>query len=180
MKTLITYSSQTGFTKKYATWLSEELKADCIPLKEAKKVNLDDYDKIIYGGWFCAENIMGLDKFIKKANKLSTIKNKQVAIFGVGSGPIENPELVEVLKKINSNISTNFGDDFNYKLFYCQGGFSYEKMNLPSRLAMKLFVKMLKSQKNKTPADEAKIKMISSSFDATDKKFIEPIIDFIK
>ena len=38
MKTLITYSSQTGFTKKYATWLSEELKADCIPLKEAKKV----------------------------------------------------------------------------------------------------------------------------------------------
>ena len=56
----------------------------------------------------------------------------------------------------------------NYKLFYCQGGFSYEKMNLPSRLAMKFFVKMLKSQKNKTPADEAKIKMISSSFDASD------------
>ena len=84
------------------------------------------------------------------------------------------------MKKINSNISTNFGDDFNYKLFFFFFGFSYEKMNLPSRLAMKLFVKILKSQKNKTPADEAKIKMISSSFDATDKKFIEPIIDFIK
>ena len=39
MKTLIIYSSQTGFTKKYATWLSEELQADCIPLKDAKKIN---------------------------------------------------------------------------------------------------------------------------------------------
>ena len=47
MKTLIIYSSQTGFTKKYATWLSEELQADCIPLKDAKKINLDDYKNII-------------------------------------------------------------------------------------------------------------------------------------
>ena len=49
MKTLIIYSSQTGFTKKYATWIAEELQADCILLKDAKKINLDDYENIIYG-----------------------------------------------------------------------------------------------------------------------------------
>ena len=52
MKTLITYSSQTGFTKKYATWLSEELKADCIPLKEAKKVkDMSFYNPVMREKW---------------------------------------------------------------------------------------------------------------------------------
>ena len=180
MKTLITYTSQTGFTKQYATWLSEELQADCVSFKEAKKINFNDYNKIVYGGWFCAENITGLNKFIKKIGKLSSIKSKQIAIFGVGSAPVGNPETTEILKKINSFVLSNFGDDLNFKLFYCQGGFSYERMNLPSRLAMKMFVKILKSNKNKTPQDEAKIKLISTSFDKSDKKYLEPILDFLK
>ena len=37
MKTIIVYSSQTGFTKRYADWLAEELGADAITLDEAKK-----------------------------------------------------------------------------------------------------------------------------------------------
>ena len=53
-------------------------------------------------------------------------------------------------------------------------------MGTPSKLAMKMFVKILKSNKNKTPQDEEMIKMVSSSYDISDKKFIEPIIDFIK
>ena len=44
----------------------------------------------------------------------------------------------------------------------------------------KLFVKILKSNKNKTPQDEAKIKLISTSFDKSDKKYLEPILDFLK
>ena len=180
MKTLIIYSSQTGFTKKYATWLSEELQADCIPLKDSKKINLDDYENIIYGSWFCAGGLNSLNWFITKASKLATIKNKKIAIFGVGASPKENPELPAALEKVNSVIFSKLDKDLNLKVFYCQGGLNYEIMGTPSKLAMKMFVKILKSNKNKTPQDEEMIKMVSSSYDISDKKFIEPIIDFIK
>ena len=37
MKTLIIYTSQTGFTKKYSEWIAERTKADILTLKEAQK-----------------------------------------------------------------------------------------------------------------------------------------------
>ena len=36
MKTLVVYTSQTGFTQRYAEWLAEEMNADIINLKEAQ------------------------------------------------------------------------------------------------------------------------------------------------
>ena len=38
MKTLICYTSQTGFTKKYSEWLKESLDADLFELKEVQKM----------------------------------------------------------------------------------------------------------------------------------------------
>ena len=39
MKTLVIYTSQTGFTKRYAEWISEELNADIYDLKDVKREN---------------------------------------------------------------------------------------------------------------------------------------------
>ena len=54
MKSIIIYSSQTGFTKRYAEWLAQELEADVITIAEEKKQGneyFDEADEIIYGGW---------------------------------------------------------------------------------------------------------------------------------
>ena len=67
MKTLVIYQSSTGFTQKYANWIAEELSSDA---KELKKVSVNDVqnaDRIIYGGWIMGGMIMGLDK-IRKMN----------------------------------------------------------------------------------------------------------------
>lgn len=45
---------------------------------------------------------------------------------------------------------------------------------------MKMFVKTLKSKKDKTEAEEIMVKMISSSYDISDKKYIEPILQYLK
>ena len=37
MKILVIYNSQTGFTKKYAEWISQESGAECLDFKQAKK-----------------------------------------------------------------------------------------------------------------------------------------------
>ena len=53
MRTLVIYTSQTGFTKRYAEWLAERMNGDLLDLKDAQKKNSDyfeDYDAICYGG----------------------------------------------------------------------------------------------------------------------------------
>ena len=43
-----------------------------------------------------------------------------------------------------------------------------------------MFVKMLDSKKNKTEKDEIMVKRLSSSYDISDKRHIEPIMEFVK
>lgn len=53
-------------------------------------------------------------------------------------------------------------------------------MSTPSKLIMKMFVKTLKAKKDKTREEEIMVKMISSSYDISDKKYIEPILQYLK
>ena len=49
MKTLVVYTSQTGFTKRYAQWLAEKMDADIYDLKEVQKKadsSFAEYDAI--------------------------------------------------------------------------------------------------------------------------------------
>lgn len=172
MKAIVIYTSQTGFTKRYAEWIAEKIGAECCELGEAKKKSMDSYDVIIYGGWACAGGISKLSWF--KGN-ISKWDGKKLIVFCVGGSPLENPEIEPALKK-------NFSEDewSKVKVFYCPGGFNYEKMSAASKMMMKMFIKALKAKKDKTEEDELMIKMISSSYDISDIKYIEPILECLR
>lgn len=171
MKAIVIYNSQTGFTKRYAHWIAEKSGADCCELRAAKKKNMDEYDAIVYGGWACAGGISKLSWFKGNINKW---KGKKLIVFCVGGSPLENPEIEPALKK---NFS---GDEMKrVSVFYCPGGFNYEKMSKASKLMMKMFIRTLKAKKNKTKEEETMIKMISSSYDISDIKYITPILECI-
>lgn len=165
-KTAVIYNSQTGFTKRYAEWI-----ADCFELSDAKKRDFDGYDAIVFGGWAHAGSITKLAWF--KGN-IARWQGKKLVAFCVGASPADNPEIEPTLRK-------NFTDAewSRVRVFYCPGGFCYEKMSLKSKLMMKMFRKVLESNKNRTPSDELMIKMISSSYDISDRKYIEPIIAYL-
>lgn len=168
MKTVVIYNSQTGFTRRYAEWIAEAAGADCFELTEAKKKSMDEYDAIIFGGWACAGGISKLSWFKGNIDKWS---GKKLIAFCVGGSPIENPEIEQALRQ-------NFNDAQWEKVnvFYCPGGFNYEKMSAASKLMMKMFIKTLKAKKNKTEEEEIMVKMIASSYDISDKKYIDPIL----
>lgn len=168
MKTIVIYNSQTGFTKRYAQWIAEAAGADCLELSEAKKKNMDGYEAVIFGSWACAGGISKLGWF--KGN-LDRWAGKKLIVFCVGGSPMDSPEIQPALDR---NFNGPEWDKVN--IFYCPGGFNYEKMPAPSRLMMKLFIKTLKAKKGRTEADDQMIKMISSSYDISDRKYIEPII----
>ncbi len=168
MKTIVIYNSQTGFTKQYAQWIAETTGADCLELSVAKKKNLAAYETIIFGDWACAGNIRKLSWF---KNKINEWKNKKLIVFCVGANPIDSPEIEPFLKQ-------NFtkSEFEKVKVFYCPGGLDYEKMSVSSKFMMKMFVKILKAKKDKTKEELEMIHMISTSYDISDKKYIEPIL----
>lgn len=168
MRTIVIYNSQTGFTKRYAEWIAEATGADCLELLAAKRKSMDTYEAIVFGSWACAGSISKLKWFKSNLDKWS---DKRLIAFCVGGSPIDNPEIEQALKQ-------NFMK--NVRIFYCPGGFNYEKMSVSSKLMMKMFIKMLNAKKNKTEAEQEMIKMISTSYDISDKKYIEPILEYLK
>ena len=172
MRTIVIYNSQTGFTKRYAQWIAEETGADCLELSSAKKKNLSAYEAIIFGSWACAGGISKLGWFKGNIDKWA---DKKLIAFCVGGSPADSPEVGPALKQ-------NFKEPEFKKVnvFYCPGGFNYEKMSAPSRLMMKMFIKTLKSKKDKTEAEQEMIKMISASYDISDRKYIEPILECLR
>lgn len=58
--TVVIYNSKTGFTKRYAEWISKELGCECLKLDDAKNRELDEFDTIIFGGWACAGTVSKL------------------------------------------------------------------------------------------------------------------------
>lgn len=172
MKTVVIYNSQTGFTRRYAQWIAEAAGADCLELSDAKKKDLAAYEAIIFGGWACAGSISKISWFKKNMDQWA---DKKLVVFCVGGSPIDNPEIDTALKR-----SFNESEQEKVKVFYCPGGFNYEKMSMPSKLMMKMFVKTLKAKKDQTEEEQMMVKMISSSYDISDKKYIEPILQYLK
>lgn len=172
MKTIAIYHSQTGFTKRYAEWIAEAAGADCLALSAAKKKDLTAYEAIIFGGWACAGSISKIGWFKENIDKWA---DKKLIAFCVGASPIENPEVETALKQ-----NFNESEWKKVKVFYCPGGFNYEKMSTVSKLMMKMFLKALKAKKDKTEEEKVMVKMISSSYDISDKKYIEPILQCLK
>ncbi len=168
MKTAVIYNSQTGFTKRYAEWIAEAVGADCLELAAAKRKSLDAYDAIVFGGWARAGGISRLSWF--KGN-MDRWTDKKLIAFCVGGSPIGNPEIEPALKR-------NFTESELKKVsvFYCPGGFNYEKMSASSRLMMKMFLRMLSAKKDKTEAEQEMVRMIATSYDISDRMYIEPIL----
>lgn len=174
MKTLVIYTSQTGFTKRYAEWLSLRMEADILTVQEAKEKKndfFDNYDTIVYGGWAMAGSVVGSKWFFRKADAW---KKKKLAVFCVGASPAANPDVEEFLGKLLTENQSTY-----IKAFYCQGGIDYSKMKAPSRLAMKAFASTLKKKKNASQKEKDMADMISHSYDISDEKYIDPIVQYL-
>ena len=149
------------------------MKADLIDLKEAqkKKINyFEAYQEIAYGGWAIGGNVAKVKWFMDMA---TSWKSKRLAIFCVGASPNENPELKEALENLLTEEQRKY-----MKVFYCQGGINYDKMKMPYRMAMKMFVSGLKKKKDAGEKERMMAEMLSSSYDVSDRKYIDPIVEY--
>lgn len=157
---VIVYESKTGFTKKYADMLAEKTKLNVFRVKEISKIS--QYEEIIFLGWIKAGKIQGLDK-LRKYNI------KAVCGSGTGRTAEPNPETVIARNKIEG-----------IPFFYLRGGcIPLSEMKGMDKIMMSMFVKMLKSSKNKDEKLEESISIIENGFDGVKEENLQPVLEYL-
>lgn len=173
MKVVVIYKSKTGFTKKYAEWIAEELSADIFDVSKVNIHRLNKYDTIIYGGSLYAVGIIGIRLIRKNINKL---KDKKLVVFATGASPSTDNVIKEVIDK---NFSVD--EQKHVKFFYLRGGFNYNKLNFFDKFLMTLLKWKIK-KKNQEELSDDEIGMLAiydKPVDFTDKKNIYKIITYV-
>lgn len=171
MKTAVIYKTGTGFTRKYAEWIAEELSADVFDVADIAANNLAPYNAVIFGGSLHASGIIGI-KLIKR--NLDMLKDKKIAVFAVGASPTGEGIICEVRDK-------NFTPEQQkqIKFFYLRGGFNYGKLKPFDKFLMTMMKWILKRKKELTPDDRGMLAAYDNPVDFTNRKYIDEIVAYI-
>jgi len=160
---IIVYESKTGFTKKYAQMLADRTKFRCLNVKEILKSNSDE--DVIFLGWLKAGEIQGLSKLRKR-----NIRIKAVCVTGLARIAEPSPEAVIERNNIK-----------NIPFFYLRGGcLPVNELKGIDKIMMKMFVKMLKSRKNKDEELIESINHIENGYDGVEEKNLEPVLKWLE
>ena len=171
MKTVVIHKSKTGFAKKYADWIAEELSADIFDVSKINTNMLTAYDTVIYGGGLYAVGINGVKYITQNLDKL---KDKKVVVFATGASPFREEAISDVRDK-------NFtSEEQKYiQFFYLRGGFDYSKLKPFDKVLMTLLKWKLKMKTNLTPDDRGMLGSYDRPVDFTRKKNIDEIITYV-
>lgn len=173
MKIAVIYKSKTGFTKKYAEMVAEEIDCTLMEFKKATVEIMSDFDVIVFGGRVCAGMVDGMNK---AKEMFEGSKAEKFAVFATGGTPNEAEEVIEEFWE--NNLSEDELESIPH--FYMQGGICYEKMPLFEKMIMKMMAHVMKNKKNKDDADAEFAKRIQSSYDISSKEYAEPLIQYLK
>ncbi len=174
VKSVVVYSSITGFTRKYAEWIAEDLSCDIYSVKETTIETLLEYDTIIYGGSLHASGIAGI-KIVK--NNLHKLTGKNLVIFTTGASPYKEKILDEIREK---NFSPE--EQKQVKVFYFRGGFNYSKLNFTNKVLMSLFklLILLKPRSKRTSDENGMLACYANPVDFTRKENCKEIVEYVK
>ena len=105
MSTVVVYSSQTGFTKRYAEWLAEELGCQVVSLGDEPRFDASGFDVVVLGGWLHAGGLAG-KKWLARAREKHL--QTRFVVFAVGATPVEWTDMVEeALAKADEILAAN-------------------------------------------------------------------------
>lgn len=177
MKAVVIYKSQTGFTKCYAQWIAEELGCDAVSFAERDRVNFENYDTVLWGGWFHAASVTGSSWYKKQMERFP---DKRYAVFAVGATPpLEDYVTPDELREIfeHNFPSATFP---SLRWFYFHGGYNPAGLGLVDKLLMKMFLKAQEKKAETDPFAAGALEQMKEGFDATDRAAIVPLVAWVR
>jgi len=175
MKSVVIYKSKTGFTKKYAEWISEALSADLFEGSKVTANMLAAYETVIYGGGLYAVGISGVKLITKNLDKL---QDKKVVVFATGASPFREEAFNEVR---NTNFTST--EQKHIQFFYLRGGFDYNKLKPIYKVFMTLLKWKIKwkiiRKKELTHDERGMLETYDKPADFTRKNKIDKLITYV-
>jgi len=154
----IVYTSNTGYTARYAALLSEKLGVPAHTLNEAQKA-LPAGTPIIYMGWLMAGSVKGC----KKAAKHFAIQ----AVIGVGLGDTGAQD--EAARKACALPA-------EVPVFTVQGGMDINKLKGMQKLVIKMLTKAMANKKDTTPGEARMAELLQSGGDFVSEKELAAVL----
>lgn len=171
---LVIYSTTTGFTERYAKWISEELACEAVKLKDLKSAQLKSAKIVIYGGPVHAGWVGGLKKFLRHPDRQ---KSQNVFVFAVGLSKVNSAEPARYrtanLKEGNRKIPW----------FYFQGGVDIDRVKWPINVVLKFIVLSAADAERKEAINSGKAVEEQGNplkQDHTNRKAIDPLLEAVK
>lgn len=157
----IVYTSNTGYTEKYAKLLGEQLGLPAFSAEQAD--SLPEGTEVLYLGWLMA----GVVKGYKKAAQRFSV----AAVCGVGMGPAGSQD---------SDVRKNNAIPQEVPVFTLQGGFDRTKLHGIYRFMMGVMIKVmgssLRKKENRTPEEDAMLEMVTNGGDFVDVRQLDGVI----
>lgn len=157
----IVYTSNTGYTEKYAKLLGEQLELPAFSAEQAD--SLPEGTEVLYLGWLMA----GVVKGYKKAAQRFSV----AAVCGVGMGPTGSQD---------SDVRKNNAIPQEVPVFTLQGGFDRTKLHGIYRFMMGVMIKVmgssLRKKENRTPEEDAMLEMVTNGGDFVDVRQLDGVI----
>ena len=171
MEINIYYNSKTGFTKKYASWIADELKCSIFPYKDFRKSVISESSIVIFGSRIYAGKIEYLNKV-----KACFSNKRNIIIFVTGATPLSETAAIEKIW------ATNFTDNEKKDIphFYMQSGLDYAKMGFIDLIMMKILAKFIGRKKNKNETEKGIEQAIKKSYDVSSKEHITPLLKYVR
>jgi len=174
MKAVVVYRSKSGFVKKYAQWIGEELGADVIEGSKVTPEKMGEYDAIVYGGGLYAIGINGVKLITSNLDKL---RGKKIAVFASGASPVRPGAIAEIC-------SQNFTKEQlqQIRFFYMRGGFDFNKLTLVDKILITLLkFKIRRKRKEARETDErGMLAAIDRPADFTRQRNIAELVKYIR
>lgn len=145
----IVYTSESGFTKKYAELLSKKTE---LPAYELNNAGVSEGAEVIYMGWLMAGSVKGYKKAAKRFDV------KAVCAVGMAAPGTQTPESIKKQNGITG-----------IPVFYLQGGFNISKLHGIHKFMMKMMIKTvgkkLENKPDKTQEESETLAMFKNGGD---------------
>ena len=152
---LVVYTSNTGFTRRYAECLAQKLNVPCMDLASAHSRRGEE---AVDCGWLCASKIKGLSK-AKRRFRLT-------AVCAVGVAPAEE-RLAETLARGNRLAGT--------PVFYLRGGMKPKELAGPYKWMIACLKAVLKKPAASDENAAGMLKAVTEDSDFFDASFLDEV-----
>ena len=156
----IVYTSNTGYTKKYAELLSERLLIPAIDLKAAKG-RVPRKAEIIYMGWIRAGGLVGYGKVKRRYD----VRGIVGVCLGASGSQIDG--LAKRCRPKNG-----------VPIFTVQGGMDRDRLTGINKSMIDMLVKMLRAKDDKTEDECKMLEMIENGGDFFNPDNLDPIVAY--